>query len=492
MRTLILLHRWLGVVFCLLFAMWFISGIVMHIVPFPSLGENERVAGLLPIDLKRVAHGPAQAVVVAGIENVLRVRLAQRQDGPVYVLASAERIMSVGATDLADATVRSAEEATTLSSPHAPRERSHIASAAVAKEISADQWTIGGQYDRHRPMYWVALNDPAGTEHYLSATTGEIVLTTTRGQRGWNYVGSIAHWIYPEALRRHPDLWRGLLWWLALLATIGACLGAVIGVSRIERGGSRFYSPYRDWQAWHHWLGLICMPFVVSWIVSGWLSMDSGRLFSTGETAPSQLRAIAGVPDWRQMPRDELRSVSTAAKEVEWFVFGGHIYRRERLDPRQQRLFISGANGAVVERAFLRTDEIDSALRSIGNACGPAFQIEADDAYATASAMPGAPVFRAVCADVWFHVDGSNGSVLEQLDPSRRAYRWLFTGLHRLDFPILTARPALRTALIVLLCGCGVIFSLTGIVIAQRRLRSQAFPEPKESGPASGAAKVGL
>ena len=37
MRALILLHRWLGVVFCLLFAMWFATGIVMHFVPFPVL-----------------------------------------------------------------------------------------------------------------------------------------------------------------------------------------------------------------------------------------------------------------------------------------------------------------------------------------------------------------------------------------------------------------------------------------------------------------------
>jgi len=484
MRTLVLFHRWLGVAFCLLFAMWFASGIVMHFIPFPSLSESDRVASLLPIDLKRVAHGPAQAVVAGEMENVLRVRLVQRKDGPVYVLSSSEHIKALRATDLTEATVRSAEEAAVLSSPHAPREGSHIASALIAAEISADQWTIGEQYDPHRPMYRVALNDTSGTERYLSATTGEIVLTTTRDQRRWNYFGSIAHWIYPEALRRHPDLWNGLLWWLALLASIGASLGAVIGVSRVERRGSRPASPYRGWQAWHHWLGLICMPFVLTWIASGWLSMDDGRLFSSGETIPAQARAIAGEPDWRQLPAGELRSVSTAAKEVEWFTFGGRIYRRERLGAQQQRLAVSGAdaNGVTTERTFLRADEIDSALVGFGESgfgksgccksCNSAFRIEADDAYATPSTMTRAPVFRAICGSVWLHIDGSNGSVIERLDPSRRVYRWLFAGLHRLDFPILTARPALRTALIVLLCSCGLIFSLTGIVIAQRRLRS--------------------
>jgi hypothetical protein len=34
LRALTLFHRWLGVAFCLLFATWFASGIVMHFVPF--------------------------------------------------------------------------------------------------------------------------------------------------------------------------------------------------------------------------------------------------------------------------------------------------------------------------------------------------------------------------------------------------------------------------------------------------------------------------
>src|SRR5215475_6528716 len=39
MHSLTALHRWWGVAFCLLFAMWFASGIVMHFVPFPARSE---------------------------------------------------------------------------------------------------------------------------------------------------------------------------------------------------------------------------------------------------------------------------------------------------------------------------------------------------------------------------------------------------------------------------------------------------------------------
>jgi PepSY-associated TM region len=40
MGMLATLHRWWGVAFCLLFAMWSASGIVMHFVPFPARSER--------------------------------------------------------------------------------------------------------------------------------------------------------------------------------------------------------------------------------------------------------------------------------------------------------------------------------------------------------------------------------------------------------------------------------------------------------------------
>ena len=63
------------------------------------------------------------------------------------------------------------------------------------------------------------------------------------------------------------------------------------------------------------------------------------------------------------------------------------------------------------------------------------------------------------------------GAMLEKFDRSRRAYRWAYGALHTLDFPALIARPLLRTTLIVMLCGLGLTFSVTGVVIGWRRLR---------------------
>jgi hypothetical protein len=474
MRPLILLHRWLSVAFCLLFAMWFASGIVMHFVPYPAQTEVERFAGLASLDVAGLAHGPAEAVSVSRIAAAVRVRLLQRIDGPVYVVSAGSTNKALHAANLADATIGSRQLALAIATDYARRRQLTVSHAQVVALARYDQWTLPAAYDAHRPLYRVALNDSAGTELHVSSATGEVVLETTRRQRLWNYVGSVAHWIYPTALRSHPTAWSGLVWWLSLLALTSATAGAAVGVMRIEIEGGRLQSPYRGWQAWHHWLGLCCMLFVLSWIFSGWLSMDDGLLFSAGRPTRAETAAVAGSPTWNALSLNDLPGVADGVREIEWFVFAGRIYRRVRYGANDQRLVRAGLRAAAADgdRSFLGPDELDAVASRLAPACRPAAAIAGDDAYAVTSSMPLTPVLRLVCGDEWFDIDASNGALLQKFDASRRAYRWLFEALHTFDIPALTSRPALRTTIIVALCGCGFAFSLTGVVIGWRRLRS--------------------
>jgi len=471
---LILLHRWLGVAFCLLFAMWFATGIVMHFVPFPALKETERFAGLAPLDVSFVEHVPAEAVAATAIHDVARVRLLQRTDGPVYLIEAPTTRKAVRATDLAEAAVSSEQLALTIAMDYARRR--HLASAAAQAERleSYDQWTVTGAYDRHRPLFRITLGDNLGTELYVSSTSGDVVLTTTRWQRQWNYVGSVAHWIYPTVLRGHPFAWSMLVQWLSFLALVGALSGAIIGMLRVKIQGPRPLLHYSGLHAWHHGLGLTCMLFVLTWIFSGWLSMDSGQLFSSGEPTAAEGLAVSGRPDWKTLSAEELQRASRDAKEVEWFAFGGRMYRRERFAADRQLLAIVGAQTGMALPAFLSADEVNAIADRLAPACNPAAAVAPTDAYAPTPRSPGSPIFRLVCGDDWFEIDGASGELVEKIDPSRRAYRWLYSALHTFDVPALVSRPALRAALIVGLCGCGFVFSLTGVVIAWRRLRSCA------------------
>jgi len=198
MRPLANLHRWWGVAFCLLFAMWFASGIVMHFVPYPARHEQPLPSG---VDLSR----------------------------------------------------------------------------ATTEEIGYDQWTVTGDFDPDRPLKRIALGDAAGTEVYVSSASGRVMLVTTRNERLLNYAGSVAHWLYPAALRHHANAWSWLMWSLSLLATIGVAIGVFLGLVRLGSGVA-----YRGLQRWHHIFGQIVAPFLFAWIFSGFLSMNDG-LFAHGD-----------------------------------------------------------------------------------------------------------------------------------------------------------------------------------------------------------------
>jgi PepSY-associated TM region len=470
MRALILVHRWLGILLCLLFAMWFASGIVMHFIPFPALTETERIAGLAVIEPPSGLRDPAEAA--GAVKDAARVRLIQRIDSPVYLVSGSEGVKAFGADDLSDAAVRSEEPALAIALDHARRRKMDVGRAAFAELITIDQWTVSGAFNRHRPLYRIALNDDAGTELYVSSSTGEVVGDTTRRERAWNYVGSIAHWIYPTVLRSRAGIWNTTVWSLSLAALIAALAGSLLGILKIKAASGEGISPYQGWHRWHHLLGLACMIFVVSWIFSGWLSMDSGRLFSTGAPASGETARFTGLPAWHDLSKVEWQP-SAAAREIEWFALNGSIYRRERTALDAQRLVAIGAEArsASALRAFLVTGEIGALVGRMTAGCQVPAVVAADDSYAIHSSMPGAPVYRSVCGDIWYHIDGANGALLERSDTSSRAYRWLYSALHTMDIPMLSARPALRSVLIVTLCGFGLVFSLTGVVIGWRRLR---------------------
>jgi hypothetical protein len=471
MRALTLVHRWLGILFGLLFAMWFASGIVMHFVPFPALTEAERIDGLAVVGALAGLRSPTEAA--SAVKDAARVRLMRGVDGPVYLVSGSFGVKAFGAADLSDATVRSEALALAIAVDHARRRKMNFTEAAFAELTALDQWTLSGALNRHRPLYRVALNDEAGTDLYVSSATGEVVSDTTRRQRGWNYAGSVAHWIYPTVLRSRVEIWNTTVWSLSFAALIAALAGSLLGVLGIKVAQGRIASPYQGWHKWHHLLGLACMIFVVCWIFSGWLSVDSGRLFSTGALTAEQAAKVAGVPAWNDLSKEGWWPTSAAAREIEWFSFNGKIYRRERTGLDTQRLLVVGAGVPAAPEAFLAAREIGDLVEGLAPGCNAPIVVAADDHYVISSSMPNAPVYRSVCAEVWYHVDGASGVILERSDRSTRLYRWLYSALHTLDVPSLNARPMLRSALIVLLCGCGLIFSLTGVVIGWRRLRLQ-------------------
>ena len=82
---LTVVHRYLGLVFCLIFAVWFASGIVMVYARMPEYGAAERLARLAPLDAAAIKLTPAQALDQAALGDApSRIRISTLRSRPVY------------------------------------------------------------------------------------------------------------------------------------------------------------------------------------------------------------------------------------------------------------------------------------------------------------------------------------------------------------------------------------------------------------------------
>src|SRR5580704_19678604 len=60
-RILIFVHRWMGVPFCLLFLMWFLSGIAMMYCDYPMVSRQDQISHSPALDPAAIKLSPEQA-----------------------------------------------------------------------------------------------------------------------------------------------------------------------------------------------------------------------------------------------------------------------------------------------------------------------------------------------------------------------------------------------------------------------------------------------
>ncbi len=473
-RLLVTLHRWISIVLCLMFATWFASGVVMIYIPFPSLSEADRIARADELAVSEVTSLPA-ALAATGIDSVDRLRLLQYQQRPLLVVEGDGGIVTASFADTAQRmTPLTDADARTIAERF-----SGVAVASVSDLISYDQWVVHHRFDPYRPFFRVDLADDSQTHLYVSTKSTEVVQKTSRQQRAWNYVGAVVHWIYPTFIRKDWAVWDQLVWWMSLIAIAGVIAGLILGVQRTQiarqRGIQGLASPFSGWLAWHHKTGLVLGIVVLLWIFSGWLSMDHGRLFSVPDPSPQQISDVRGITLTNALDQVQKRDliIFSGFREIEISAFDKLaviIARR----PELSELLILGNNRS--RRSELPVIAAESAISKAwsDDVIINSYLVPANDIYGDLrEGSMSEKTLRLVLDDVeqtWVHLDLANGQLVSVMDRSRRAYRWLFNGIHSLDFPGLANRRPLWDVLLILLMVGGFVFSITGIAIAYRRL----------------------
>jgi hypothetical protein len=501
-NVLILTHRYLGIPLSFVFVVWFLSGIVMmYAGGMPSLAPEARLARLPPLDFARVGLTPLEAVSRA--EAVAsKVKLLAILGRPAYRFESFGRT-TVFADDGSILDPIDVATARTVASRFLEVPENLIDSVSIVSE--PDQWTL--TLSRELPLYKFRVVDDSATELYVSPALAEVVLVTTGATRALAWAGTIPHWFYVTPLRVDQPVWYWTVVWVSGVGCVLALLGLVLGVLQFRPArpfSFRASIPYRGSMRWHYITGAVFGLFTLTWVFSGLMSMEPfDWTRAEGLEVPRDVFSGGALDLERFPPFDGARLTAAlegrAVKELELLRIQDAPYYLARLaspdasggPDRQHQPYPlaadAGADEILVDASTLHVRHtpfsVDSLLARLqtalpDTAISSAELVDQYDSYyyARAGRAP-LPVLRVKFADpaqTWAYIDPRKGELVGIVHRLSRLERWLFNGLHSLDFAFWwDRRPLWDLGMIVLSLGA-LVSSGIGMYLGIKRIRRDA------------------
>ena len=491
-RSLIFIHRWLGIALCVVFLLWFPSGIGMMYWGFPDVSRDDRLERSPALDASKVKLSPAEALKVLGVDDDPgAIRLNTFDGRPAY------RIGGFGGQSIVYADTGEEQLAVPMDMVHraaAAWTGQRVETATVEEMTDVDQWTVQTRLRDLQPLYKFSF--PDGQQVYISANTGEVEQYTTTGSRWGAYVGAIPHWLYFTPLRKNGPTWSKIVIWSSGIGTGSAILGIVVGVwmyspsKKYRNAGAPTSIPYRGQKRWHTLFGLIFGLGAATWAFSGMLSMDpfprrtnratnGGAQIARGVTVdPDSIRAaLRGDMSLgafaRKHPKDALAQLAgQQVKELQLTSFmGAPGYLATLADGTTRIVPVDGEpiTGFTPERI---TDVVKKAAGESGLAEITTIE-QYDMYYLDRHRERPLPVVLARLNDAEktrLYIDPKTSRLVGTYSSSNWMSRWLYHGLHSLDFPWLyNYRPLWDIVVITFMVG-GTALCVTSLVLAWRVL----------------------
>jgi hypothetical protein len=300
-----------------------------------------------------------------------------------------------------------------------------------------------------------------------------VAVETTRATRALAWVAAIPHWLYFAPLRLNDGLWRQVILWTSGLGIVSVAIGLVLVFSQYKVA-------YAGLMRWHYLTGAVFGVFALTWVFSGLLSMEPWFWAESDRPGPSIGPALTGGPmDVSAFPPIDAPAWRAAlggrqAKEIEfrWLRSAPWMVVRTA----EEALLVNPAPIEVQRRPF----DIPVVLQEIAAANPDAaiadFELmnSYDAYYYDRERSAPLPVLRIRFNDpdrTVAYVDPHRLDVVGRYTRRQRVQRWLYHGLHSLDFPFWYYSRAWDVVMITLLGG-GSILSGIGVVIGWRRLRA--------------------
>jgi len=506
-RLLFEVHRWAGIALALFMTIWFFSGLVILYAGYTPQNRHQQLAhaeslnlesGLLSLGQawersaeqrregeKDKASGKGGSTESALVEG----RLVRLLGQPLWLAENDKgQRFALSAQDGSLIKVKP-DAAVTIAQQWQSNDPELSKNATVPSYVETlSKTSLVRNLDELQPFHRIDLGDAAATHLFISAKTGEVVNVSTRMQRGMMWVGNWLHLFRPiESLGGSNDTRRDVLLWLVGVALAACLTGLIIGWLRWRPrwGNKPTYSqgrtqPYRAfWFKWHFWSGLLGGIVALTWALSGFLNGNPWQIFSPANANKQEMARYygSGLPkamvDWKPVAQANL---GDDVVELAWRRIGDQagLLALSR-DGKRTPVTVSGAVSGFDE----------TALRAAASRLGKGVEIASvelqtdyDSYYYPRHGRGFAdrplPVAKVELADAGhnrLYIDPADGRLLLKQDDSRRAYRWLFNGLHYWDIGWLYQRP-LWDAWSLLWIGFGLVLSVSSVVIGWRRLKA--------------------
>lgn len=476
-QTLIFVHRWLGVVLCLLFLLWFPSGFVMMYWDYPSVRPADRLAHLAPLDPAKIKFTPAEAAARAQVDAPGSVRLTTFAGRPIYRFGGRGDSAVVYADTGDEQLEVTQNDVATIAEMWSGQS---VKKARVEAVEISDQWTLQNRVRDLQPLWKFSWAD--GQQLYVSEATGDVIQYTTSSSRLAAYLGAIPHWLYFPPLRRNGPRWNTVVIWSSGVATFAAVLGLVVGVwmyspKRYRRDGAPTSIPYRGWKRWHTIIGLLSGAGAVTWAFSGLLSMepfpqreDDGAARRSQAAIAQALRGRAPLDKFAgKDPRAALAQLAgLKVKDLELTSFAGEPAYFATITPGETRIVpVAGE-----PRLALDTQQVAGIVTRVTQPMGGAsvsLVSEYDRYYLDRHRQAPLPVVLVQMNDTRrsrYYVDPRSARIVGGYSSSGFLDRWLYHGLHSMNFPWLyNYRPAWDIVVIAFMIG-GTALAVTSLVLA--------------------------
>ncbi|RYY91801.1 MAG: peptidase, partial [Alphaproteobacteria bacterium] len=287
MKSLIVVHRYVGVVLGVIMTMWCLSGFVMMYQGYPATTPDERQAGLERLDLTNY-NAP---LAVNGDTTAAQARIEMLNGSPVLRMGGRDGPKAYNLASGQMIGVLSEDQVRHVAQTYAAGNKIN-GSISELDTLLIDQWSVQPAR-RSQPLWKAVFDDPGASWVYINGSNGEVVQDANGHERFWNWLGAIPHWLYPRILRENGQLWNDVVVWLSAIGCFLVVTGMVIGFIRL-RGRSGKWWPYKNrpmWM-WHHVFGTFAGVLVLTWTFSGLMTMSPwGLLESEGAISRADVQS---------------------------------------------------------------------------------------------------------------------------------------------------------------------------------------------------------